>query len=279
VAASPEAGAAAERMPPQAMLDVWMGYQDAQLRYHRGDLEGATEALLAAGGGPDLPYLVPNDRQWAWEPMVVCSLVRGDRTAAERWARDAEAWAAECGLPGIVGYAARCRARVSLARGEEARAVEAASTAVASFDTAGNPLEAGHARVLLGECLLAAGRRRDAVGVLQDAERAFFDLGAERWRAGAARALRRLGRRTPARSVTLTAVASEPASLGALSARELEIAELVHEQRTNREIAETLFLSEKTVQSHLRNIFAKLGVGSRVAVAVAVAQARERVAA
>ena len=57
--------------------------------------------------------------------------------------------------------------------------------------------------------------------------------------------------------------------------REREIAELVHREHSNREIAEELFLSEKTVQTHLRNIFVKLGVSSRVAVAVAIEQARE----
>ena len=55
--------------------------------------------------------------------------------------------------------------------------------------------------------------------------------------------------------------------LDALSRREREIAELVTARKTNREIAAELFLSEKTVETHLRNIFAKLGVSSRVDVA------------
>jgi DNA-binding NarL/FixJ family response regulator len=55
--------------------------------------------------------------------------------------------------------------------------------------------------------------------------------------------------------------------LASLSTREREVAELVTARHTNREIAEKLVLSEKTVESHLRNIFAKLGASSRVEVA------------
>jgi DNA-binding NarL/FixJ family response regulator len=47
----------------------------------------------------------------------------------------------------------------------------------------------------------------------------------------------------------------------------LEIADLVTARKTNREIAAALFLSDKTIESHLRNIFVKLGVSSRVDVA------------
>ncbi|HWH94735.1 MAG TPA: helix-turn-helix transcriptional regulator, partial [Baekduia sp.] len=51
---------------------------------------------------------------------------------------------------------------------------------------------------------------------------------------------------------------------GPLTAREREIAELVATGRTNREIAEQLVLSARTVEAHLRNIYCKLGVRSRV---------------
>jgi len=53
----------------------------------------------------------------------------------------------------------------------------------------------------------------------------------------------------------------------ALSGREREVAELVTERLTNREIAQRLVLSEKTIERHMSRIFVKLGVSSRVEVA------------
>jgi DNA-binding CsgD family transcriptional regulator len=53
----------------------------------------------------------------------------------------------------------------------------------------------------------------------------------------------------------------------AVSGREREVAVLVRARHTNREIAEQLFLSEKTIESHLRSVFVKLGGSSRADVA------------
>jgi len=59
----------------------------------------------------------------------------------------------------------------------------------------------------------------------------------------------------------------------ALTQRELEIARRIVDRETNRQIAEELFLSQKTVGTHIRNIFAKLGADSRVEVARIVERA------
>ncbi|HZB47683.1 MAG TPA: helix-turn-helix transcriptional regulator, partial [Mycobacteriales bacterium] len=91
--------------------------------------------------------------------------------------------------------------------------------------------------------------------------------GAVRLADATARELRRLGRRAPGRTAGPEHAAGSPVPL---SHREREVAGLVTEGRTNREIAAALFLSEKTVERHLSRIFAKLGVSSRAALAARV---------
>ena len=105
------------------------------------------------------------------------------------------------------------------------------------------------------------------MSALTAAESAFDAFGAARWRSEAVRELRHLGRRVhrPQRDAS-------PDGLDILTAREREIADLVAAGRTNREVAEQLVLSAKTVEAHLRNIYAKLGVRSRVELAREVAR-------
>jgi DNA-binding NarL/FixJ family response regulator len=96
------------------------------------------------------------------------------------------------------------------------------------------------------------------------------DCGARREADAVARELRRLGQRVraPARATA--------AGLGGLSAREREVADQVAAGKTNRAVAEALFLSEKTVESHLARIYAKLGLRSRVTLAALIERERAR---
>jgi len=96
--------------------------------------------------------------------------------------------------------------------------------------------------------------------------------GARRWREEAARDLRALGQRVGVRA---RGGATGETGVPSLTVREREIANLVLDRMTNHQIAARLFLSEKTVETHLRNVFRKLGVSSRVEVARAVEAARE----
>lgn len=69
---------------------------------------------------------------------------------------------------------------------------------------------------------------------------------------------------------TTTVGTQRPGSLDRLTAREMEIARLVRDGRTNRQIARALGLSTKTVEAHLSRIFAKLSIPSRTVLAVLV---------
>ena len=91
-----------------------------------------------------------------------------------------------------------------------------------------------------------------------------------RLRDEAARELRRRGVKTGARRRR----AAGGEGLDSLSGREREVADLVALGRTNKEIAGELFLSEKTVESHMSRLFGKLGVRSRAEVAEAVGRER-----
>jgi DNA-binding NarL/FixJ family response regulator len=155
------------------------------------------------------------------------------------------------------------RAAVLLARGDPAQARAAAATGREA--AAGAPLLAARARLAEGRALAAAGKRRAAVQALLLAESDLDRFGARRRRDEAVRELRRLGHRVlrPARE-------PRPGPLSPLTVREREIAELVAAGRTNREVAEQLVLSTRTIEAHLRNIYGKLDVRSRVELARAV---------
>src|SRR5205085_3511094 len=94
--------------------------------------------------------------------------------------------------------------------------------------------------------------------------------GAVRYRDEAEYASGKLGHRAHRRTSRGTSAQS---GLEALTGRELQIAHLVVDRQTNPEIASALYLSQKTVETHLRNIFRKLDVASRVELARAVERA------
>jgi DNA-binding CsgD family transcriptional regulator len=151
----------------------------------------------------------------------------------------------------------RARAAVAL---HEGRPREAAELALAATGTV---LEEAAGRFLAARALAAAGDVEAAVHNLEIVCDTYARCGAPRRRAEAERLLRKLGRHRSPRS-------GPAAGLTGLTARELEIARLVTDRRTNAEIAERLYLSTKTVETHLRNLFHKLAVSSRVEVARAV---------
>ena len=125
-------------------------------------------------------------------------------------------------------------------------------------------MEAAISRTLAGRALGDAGRQDEAIAVLERAARELECYGAVRYRQEAEQELRKLGRQIHRRSAPGKA---DGAGVDTLTEREAEIAALVTDRHTNPEIAAELFLSVKTIETHLRNIFRKLDVTSRVEVA------------
>jgi DNA-binding CsgD family transcriptional regulator/tetratricopeptide (TPR) repeat protein len=136
--------------------------------------------------------------------------------------------------------------------------------AVAAWDEAGYPYPAATARWRAAEALLARrGDRALAGDLLGRGHATATALGAEPLR----RELERLARTGRVPLVGETAAGEPPPRAGAdlgLTARELEVLRLVADGRSNRQVAETLFISAKTASVHVSNILAKLGVATRV---------------
>jgi DNA-binding CsgD family transcriptional regulator len=235
-----------------------------------GRAERAADLLLASAGGESLALIPGSWRARILELLTRCLLQAGRLEEAERAARATAACAAEFALPMPEAMAALAAGEVALAHGDAARAAERALTAASLLDGVGDLFDAAAARVLAGRALAGSGDRESAIAELERAAEAFGSFGSVRYRSDAERELRKLGRSRSRRSRPGKPV---EAGIAALTARELELARLVVDRKTNPEIAAALFLSQKTVESHLRNIFRKLGVGSRVELARAVERA------
>jgi DNA-binding CsgD family transcriptional regulator len=163
-----------------------------------------------------------------------------------------EAEAARLGREAVLAQATRCRGLVAAARGDVEDALAELARAVAQHEAVGDLF--GRARALLA--LGVVGRRmrqkRAARGATEEAVAIFEECGAERWAEKARSELGRIGGRRREEGLT---------------AAEQRVATLVAEGRTNREVAAALLLGERTVETHLSHIYAKLGVRSRTELA------------
>jgi DNA-binding CsgD family transcriptional regulator len=210
--------------------------------------------VLLEAFGPEMTRVLPADRPAAAADLVEAQLARDDLPAAQATLKTAEVAAGRAGTGHARAIAGLARSAVLLAGGDPAAATAAA--AQARVAAAGAPLLSARALLAAGKARATGGDREAAVAALLEAHSAFDGFGAGRRRDEAARELRRLGHRVRRAAPTTS---GDP-----LTAREREIAELVASGRTNREIAAELVLSTRTIEAHLRNIYGKLDVRSRV---------------
>ncbi|MBV8952720.1 MAG: AAA family ATPase [Solirubrobacterales bacterium] len=261
LASAREAAARAEKMTETFFSSLSRLHVAAALNA-AGDAAGARAELAAFEAGPDQRLLDVRGGH-GWELLIQTQLALGDWAAAAQSASTAEARARSTSLPQRTATAVCARAVVLLAGDDAAGAVSAAREALPLADSTGNPVLAARARALLGVALARLGDVERAIAELEYAERTLFEAGALRDADAAAQELRRLGWRGPRRARG----AAGARGSAVLSAREQEVATLVAAGKRNREVAAALFLSEKTVESHLARIYDKLGVRSRAALA------------
>ena len=218
----------------------------ALLRLAQGRVEEAAKAVnrLLVGTKPTWKRarLLP-----AFFEIMLASndLVKG-RAAAEELTSIAERFGTE-----ILGaMAAQARGALELEQGEPGKAIEQLTTAFRVWHRVGAPYITARIRVLLSRAYGTLGDIDGAKLELDAARRVFEELGAAADLAALARAGEHDGAGAPSHG---------------LSSRELEVLRLVATGKTNKRIAAELFVSERTVDRHVSNIFTKLGVSSRAA--------------
>jgi DNA-binding CsgD family transcriptional regulator len=230
-----------------------------------GDLPRAADVLTDALSGPDVPASLTADLHGE---LALTSWLMGDGDRATRHAELAleapagdsregspSAWPAEDeGTDLRPALMARCRAIRAAAKGDLASAEAALDEAATGYRATGSDFELARTLLLLGSVRRRRKQKRPAREALTSALEGFERLGNAAWAERATDELSGISGRRP--------------SAGRLTPAERRVARLAAAGRTNREIADVLFMSVRTVEGHLSRIYAKLEIRSRVELAL-----------
>ena len=175
-------------------------------------------------------------------------LATGDVEAARTACQELDGIADVVGTSVIRAIAARARGMVSLAEDRYAPALAALGDARARWTELQAPYETARTRILIGRALRALGDEDTAAVEEEAATRVFLAVHA-----------------SPDLELLAGASASDAGPPARLTSRELDVIRLVAAGHTNREIAERLVISDKTVARHLHNLFTKLALPNRSA--------------
>jgi len=251
-------------------------YRKAEMHRLLGELEEAEEAYRAAAQWERVPRpglallrlargevkaaqseirhvvdvtVEPGKKAEALAAQAEIALAAQDLATARSAADDLSKIATKIGAEFLLAVAACTQGAVLLAEGDAPAAVVSLRQALATFRHLEAPYEAARVQVCLARAYRAQGNDESALHEVQAAREAFRKL-------GAATDLAHI-------EELVDVPATSPA--GPLTQREIEVVKLVASGITNREIANKLNISEKTVARHLNNIFNKLDLSSRAA--------------
>ncbi len=197
---------------------------------------------------------------WALPELVEAAARTGHAGLAGDALRQLAEITQPCGNDSALGIEARCRALLS----SDADADDLYREAIDRLGRTGLRPELARARLLYGEWLRREGRRVDAREQLRTAHDMLVAIGMEGFAERAGRELLATGETLRKHTVEIVTT---------LTAQEATIARLARDGGTNSQIGAQLFLSGRTVEWHLRKIFAKLGISSRRELHAALAQA------
>jgi DNA-binding CsgD family transcriptional regulator len=227
-----------------------------RLRIAQGDVREGVADLMWCGRRLEA-YEVrwPSD----WKAVAAPALAAlGESHTAVRLAREHLAVARRVGAPGAVGRSLRHAAAAIGGR----EGLELLEEAVSILEGSSARLELAHALVDLGAELSGAGRRREG----RPAQRRAIELADECGALALAERARAELHSGPGRRPR-----AELSGPGALTAAEWRVCRQVAEGHTNREVAQALFVTEKTVERHLSSAYQKLGIRSRFQLPAAIA--------
>ena len=215
-------------------------------------LERAHEIYEASGHGDTPPV---------FENYAEALVLAGNVETAERVVEVYEGRARSAGKAITLAPALRCRALVLAAQGKLDESRAALEEALVQHERIDMPFSRARTRLVHGQVLRRLGERRAARNALEQARSTFEELGAPLW---VERAREELAR-----------VPSRRSSGSALTPAESRVAELVAAGKTNHEVAQALFVSEKTVEANLTRIYRKLGIRSRAALGARMREEQE----
>ena len=240
----------------------WLGSARAFLELSLGNAHAASHALAPFCAAVEEAGSCNQFTARILPDQIEALVALGELERAERLTEMLEQHARENDPPSALAGAARCRGLLAAAHGDLAAAGEELDVALAQLSRIEMPLELGRTFLISGLVKRRAKQKRAARDAFMRALETFETVGARLWAARAQSELERTGVRHSAGDE--------------LTPTELRVAGLAAQGLTNRRIADTLFVSAKTVEANLARIYLKLGIRSRAELGAAMVERASR---